>query len=279
MDNWRIIADSSCDLNIEGFESPAVGFNTVPLKIIVGENEFVDTPSNVNDMLIALKKHKGPSSSACPSPFDFAEEFKKAKNSIAITVTSALSGTYNSALQATKMVIEEFPEKMIHVIDSRATSGTMILLANKLKELIECGLPFDEVVEQIEKYNSSLKLLFSLTTFDNLVKNGRMSRTAGVLATALGIRAVAVNSEQGTIEVLEKHRGEPRAIEAMVKLMSKFKDMTDNPVVISHCNNIDGANNLKKVIESTYKVKEISIVECKCLTSFYAGDRGLLLAF
>ena len=61
MDNWRIIADSSCDYDIKNFESSAVEFNTVPLKIIVGEDEFIDTPDNVSDMLAALKKHKGPS--------------------------------------------------------------------------------------------------------------------------------------------------------------------------------------------------------------------------
>ncbi len=107
-----------------------------------------------------------------------------------MTITSGLSGTYNSAVQAMKMVLEEFPDRMIHVVDSRSAAGTMVLLIKKLKSLIEEGLSFEEVVRQIEDYRDSMKILFSLSTFDTLVKNGRMSRSAGLLATALGIRAM-----------------------------------------------------------------------------------------
>ena len=153
--------------------------------------------------------------------------------------------------------------------------------AKIVKQLIEQGIPFEEIVSQIEGYRDSMKIIFSLASFDNLVKNGRMSRAAGVLASALNIRAVATNTAEGVIEVIEKARGEKRAIERMVALMGRYKDMAGKPVVITHCNNPGAVETMCELIKLTYGTpdSDITVLECACLTSFYAGDQGLLLSF
>ena len=282
MQNWQLVSDSSCDLDPAYFNTGDIGFATVPLKILVGNQEFVDLPeTDVNTMLYAMKHYDGATSSSCPSPQAFAEQFYKAAQSIAVTITSGLSGTYNSAVQAMQMVLDEHPEKQIHVIDSRSTAGSMVLILRQLKKLVEQGIPFEEIVRQIESYRDSMKILFSLASFDNLVKNGRMSKAAGVLASALNIRPIATNTAEGSIEVIEKPRGEKRAIERMVSLMSKYKDMAGKPVVITHCNNQSGADALCAELKSVYGTNEsdITVLECSCLTAFYAGEKGLLLCF
>ncbi len=282
MNDWQLVSDSTCDLNPENFDTGDIPFTTVPLKIIVGDREFVDLPkTDPHEMLAAMKHFSGASSSACPSPQAFAEQFYKATHTIAVTITSGLSGSYNCALQAMKMVLDEHPEKKIHVVDSRSTAGSMVLILRQIKKLIEQGIPFEEIVHQIESYRDSMKIIFSLATFDNLVKNGRMSRAAGVLASALNIRAVATNTAEGVIEVIEKPRGEKRAVERMVALMGRYKDMTGKPVVITHCNNPGAVEKMCELIKSTYGTKDadITVLECACLTSFYAGDQGLLLCF
>ncbi|WMJ83275.1 DegV family protein [Oscillospiraceae bacterium LTW-04] len=282
MNDWQLVSDSSCDLNPDNFDTGAIPFSTVPLKILVGDQEFVDLPqTDPHEMLAAMKNFSGASSSACPSPYAFAEQFLKAAHTIAVTITSGLSGSYNCAVQAMNMVLDEHPEKKIHVVDSRSAAGSMVLILRQLKLLIEQGIPFEEIVRQIESYRDSMKILFSLATFDNLVKNGRMSRAAGVLASALNIRAVATNTAEGVIEVIEKPRGEKRAIERMVALMGRYKDMTGKPVVITHCNNPNAVKTMCDLIKSTYGTKDsdITVLECACLTSFYAGDKALLLSF
>lgn len=280
MEKWRLVADSSCDLNPESLADQTAGFSTVPLKIIVGDAEYVDIPStDVGEMLNRMKAHKGASSSACPSPDAFVQEFSKAINTIVVTITSGLSGTYNCAMQAREMMLEEHPDRNIHVIDSRSTAGSMVLLLRRIKELISQGTDFPEIVRQAEHYRDQMRILFSLASFDNLVKTGRMSRAAGVLASALNIRAVATNTPEGTIEVLEKPRGEKRAIERMVDIMGDIKDMAGKPVVITHCHNPEGAGAMKKAIEAAYAGVEVVIMETRCLTSFYAGQAGLLLSF
>ncbi|MFV0496921.1 MAG: DegV family protein [Candidatus Fimivivens sp.] len=282
MNDWQLVSDSGCDLNPDNFDTGAIPFSTVPLKILVGEQEFVDLPqTDPHEMLAAMKNFTGASSSSCPSPHAFSEQFLKAAHTIAVTITSGLSGSYNSAVQAMNMVLEEHPEKKIHVVDSRAAAGSMVLIVRQLQSLIEKGLPFEEIVRQIESYRDATALLFSLATFDNLVKNGRMSRAAAVLASALNIRAVATRTAEGIIKIVEKPRGEKRAIERMVALMGHYKDMTGKPVVITHCRNPNAAKTMCDLIKSTYGTKDsdITVLECACLTAFYAGDKGLLLSF
>jgi DegV family protein with EDD domain len=280
MENWRLVADSSCDLAPDMFEGPEAGFATVPLRILIGDLEFVDLPStDPIQMLEAMRHSRGPSSSSCPSPEAFAEEFRKARNCIAVTISSGLSGTYNCALQAMRMVLDDNPDHNIHVVDSRATAGVMVLLLRRLRQLIAQELSFEAVVEQIEHYRNQLRILFSLASFENLVRNGRMSRATGVLASALSIRPVATNSPQGEIVDLEKPRGEKRAIDRMVTLMGEVKDMTGRPAIITHVNNPSAAQAMRAAIEKAYAVSGVTILRSGCLTSFYADDKGLMLSF
>jgi len=282
MYKWLIAADSSCDLDKSAFDCGNIGFETVPLTIRVGEKEFVDLPgTDPNDMLAAMKAHNGPTSSACPPPEMFAEQFRKADNSFCVTITSNLSGTYNCAVQAKEMVLEESPEKKIHIIDSLSTGGTMVLLIKKLRELIEQGLEFEEIVEKIDKYRDSMVILFSLATFDTLIKNGRMNPVVGLMATALNIHPVAYNPG-GVIEVMEKPRGEKKAINRIAALMSeRFKFKPGTPIVITHCNNPNAAKTAEDVIKEKYGITDDDIIrtECACLTTYYAGDQAVLVAF
>lgn len=281
MQEWRIVADSSCDLQEKDLADETLGFSTVPLTIHVGDTSYTDVPTtDCLKMLTHMKEYKHGSSSSCPSPDDFAREILKAANCIVVTITSGLSGTYNSALTAAKMIKEEHPLHNIHVIDSLATSGTMVLILRYVRKLIKQGLAFDEIVGRAESYRDSLRILFSLASFDNLIKTGRMPRVAGLLATALNIRAVATATPQGVIQVLEKPRGQKAAIERMIKRMIQIKDMSGKPVVISHCNNPDGALAVKdELLKACLEVGEISILENRCLNSFYAGDQALLMSF
>ncbi|MBW7572988.1 DegV family protein [Caproiciproducens faecalis] len=277
---WSIVSDSSCDLPSDSFQDCGVHFATVPLKLRVGSTEYVDDDSlNVNVMLAQMKNYKGPSSSACPSPEEWADEFRKSDCTIAVTMTSALSGTYNSALVAKDMVTEEFPWKKIYVIDSRSTAGGLVLILRKTLELIQSGLDFDEIAQQAEAYSRSLFLLFALGSYDNLIKSGRMSRVAGILATSLGIRAVASNTPEGEIKVLHKPRGEERAIQQIVETMSKLKNMAGQPVVISHCNNPKGAQRLKELISHVCLTTKITILQTRGLTSYYTESGGFLVGF
>lgn len=276
---WKIIADSSCDM-VEGMKcTQDTTFATVPLKIRIGDKEFIDDASlDVAAMMEEMAAFKGPSSSACPSPDEWAEQFRSVDCSIAITISGGLSGSYNCAMAAKDMVLEENPEKKIHVVDSLATSGTMMLLARKVNELIAKGLNFSQVVEAIESYRKETHILFCLASFDNLVKNGRMNRVVGTLASALNIRAIG-RSNKGKIELIHKARGQARALAFMVEEMMRCKDLEGEPVVITHCGNLAAAEALQKLIEASVKGAEVVVMATRGLTSYYAEQAGLIVGY
>ena len=139
--SWMIVSDSSCELRTLSNAAPGVAFSTVPLKIRVGEREFVDNAALDPDVMIeAMHNFNGASTTACPSPEEWAEKFLMADQVLAVTISSNLSGSYNSAMVARDMVLENHPEKKIHVLDSLSTGGEMTLAIWKANDLIARGL-------------------------------------------------------------------------------------------------------------------------------------------
>ena len=97
---WNIVSDSSCDLPVSEFHSDSILFHSVPLRIRVGEQEFVDDDAlEVPEMLAAMAAEKSASSSSCPSPADFARAFEAGDCTVCFTISSQLSGTYHRHLQ------------------------------------------------------------------------------------------------------------------------------------------------------------------------------------
>jgi DegV family protein with EDD domain len=279
---WNIVSDSSCDLRTSDFHSDRVLFRSVPLRIQVGSQEFVDNDGlSVPEMLRAMAAEKSASSSACPSPADFARAFEAGDCTVCFTISSNLSGTYNSAIMARDMVLEEHPEKRVCVIDSRATAGAMVLLIRRARELMEADETgdFDGICAQLRLYQAALRTCFTLENFDNLIKNGRMRPLVGTLLHSLGIHVIADATPQGTIHVADKARGEAKTFRAITALMRASKECDGAEVVISHCENLEGAMKLKQQILEDLPVKHVEIISCRGLTSFYAMEKGLIVGY
>ena len=279
---WNIVSDSSCDLRMAAFESDRVRFETVPLRIQVGEREFLDNDDLVvPDLLDAMSQEKSASSTACPSPGAFAKAFEVTDRTICFTISGNLSGTYNAAVMGREMVLEEHPEKKVCIIDSKATAGAMVLLIRKAKELMEADETgdFEDICDQLRLYQAALRTCFTLENFDNLIKNGRMRPLVGTLLHSLGIHVIADATPQGTIHVADKARGEAKTYKTITALMKSSKDCTGAEVVISHCENMAGALKLKQQILEDLPVKSVDVLSCRGLTSFYAMEKGLIIGY
>ena len=272
---YKIVVDSSSDLTKDYIKDDDVGFEVIPLSINVLDRVFVDDEDlNVNDMLNAMASTKEKSTSACPSPARFQESYKEAENVICITMTSKLSGTFNSAYLAASEMTNN-----VCVIDSKSTAGSMILLVDKAYELIKQGKDFKDIVNELNRYRDEVTLLFVLDKFDNLVKNGRMSKIAAMVATCLYIKPLYMASE-GEIKVHEKPRTRRKSMERLVdNIANMSKKEKDRTCYISHCDCEEDALNLKKMIEEKYNFKKIVIRKMRGLTSFYALNNGLLVGF
>ena len=279
---YNIVCDSSCDLKPEVLQPGRIQLEVVPMRISVGEHEFLDNADlNIPMLLNEMEAEKTASGTACPSPAAFAKYFEAADFSICFTVSGNLSGTYNAAVMARDMVLEEHPEKKICVIDSKSTAGDMVLLVRRAQALLQAEdePDFDTVCDQLRTYQASLRTIFTLECYDNLIKNGRMRPLVGNLLHTLGIHIIADATPQGTIHVAGKARGELKTYQFIVELMRQSKDCTGAEVVLSHCENLSGALRLKELIMKELPVKDVTVLSCRGLTTFYAMQKGLILGY
>ena len=132
---------------------------------------------------------------------------------------------------------------------------------------------------ELRLYQAALRTCFTLENFDNLIKNGRMRPIVGTLLRSLGIHIIADATAEGTIHVADKARGVGKTYRAITALMKASKDCTDAEVVISHCENLEGAMALKRQILADLPVKQVDLLSCRGLTSFYAMEKGLIVGY
>lgn len=286
---WALIADSSC--NLRGYEpvAPHCQFALAPLKIEVAGDEFIDDESlDVEALNARVAAEKSASGSACPSAGEWAELFELADNVIAITISSNLSGSFEAAQMGRTIVMDAYARehqgridgKNIYVLDSKAAGGKLEVLVHLIDRYLTSNpdASFDEVVAYVERIASRSQVLFSLSSYDNLVKNGRMPKLVGALASGLSIRMLGTASAQGTIKVVAPTRGDKKTYRKIVEVM-QGDGYQGGLVYIDHVNNAAGAQALSEAIHAAWPMAQIVQVPCGGLCSYYAEDTGLIIGY
>jgi DegV family protein with EDD domain len=272
----RIIVDSCTDVN----EYVKDMFDTVPLTILVDDEEIVDDHLDTYFLLDKIKKSKFSLKTACPSPGEYYDAIKKYKNSFIVTLSSKLSGSYNSALAACKMAAENLPDSFAHVFDSKSASVAQSMISIKIHDLINQNLPNEEIVSLTNHYIEKLKTLFILESYEHLAKAGRLSKIKASFATFMHICPIMGASQVGEIEVIDKVRGKKKAFDRLVQLIGEHEVDFENTILgITHVNAIEKAENLKNDILSHYPFKDVMIFEARGISTVYADDGGIVIAF
>lgn len=271
---FRIVSDSSSNVK----ELPGADFKSVPLKIITSAAEYVDDENlDVEKMVNEVKSTKGKSGTSCPNVNEWLEAFEGADGVFAITITSRLSGSYASAVQAAEEYENNNPGAKVYVIDSTSTGGEMRLIMEFLQERISEGKTFEEIKEAVDKYMENTHLLFCLESLTNLARNGRVNPAVAKIAGVLGIRVVGA-ATNGVLDPLHKVRGEAKAVDAIYKEM-KLRGFKGGKVAISHCFNPGAANLLKEKALADFPEAKVFIEPTGALCSFYAERGGLIIGF
>lgn len=273
--NYKIVADSSIDI----LEMSVPAFQSVPLKIITSQKEYVDDASlDVGGMVADLLLYKGKSSTACPGVGDWLGAFDDATYVFCITISGNLSGSYNAAMLAKHDYEEQFPGRRVYVVDSLSTGPEMRLIAEKIAELAEKDTDFDEICKQIEQYQKRTHLLFMLESLKNLANNGRVNAAVAKVIGLLGIRMVGKASDVGTLQPLDKCRGEQNALKAIIKHLTEL-GYNGGKLCIAHCLNEAAALQLKAQLLKQFLHAKIEIYKTGGLCSFYAEKGGMLIGF
>ena len=271
----KIIADSSANITALAGAS----YQSVPMTIRAGERDFVDDETlDPHELLDYLASYSGKSGTACPSLDCWLRAFEGADEIFVLTITSRLSGTCASAMAARDVYLQSHPDTKIHVFDTLSTGPEMQLLAEKLAELHAKGLPFDVVCEKGREYLATTHLFFRLKSLHNLAQNGRVSKIAAGAIGILGIQILATASSEGTIQPVEKCRGEKKTREAMVQhiLDAGYRG---GKVRIHHAENPEAAGALAASLRERFPEADIEILPCAGLCSYYAERGGVIVGF
>lgn len=272
---YKIVADSAADIPV----LTGVPFESVPLKIVTDIKEYVDDSSlNVTEMVSDLLKYKGKSGTACPGPGEWVASFDDAEHVFCVTITSNLSGSYNAACVAKDQYEAAHPGRKVFIVDSLSAGAEMYMIVEKLEELILAGYDFDAICTEITAYTENVHLVFSLESLQNLANNGRVNPAVAKIAGVLGIRQVGIASDVGTLQPLDKSRGEKKALADIIKNMKKL-GYAGGKVLIHHCLNEGAAGQLKEQLLQLYANANIRIGKTTGLCSFYAEKGGLMIGF
>lgn len=276
---YSIVVDSSCDMYIDDNYTNDTFMTRVPLKLRVGEKEYIDDYDlDIVSFMKEMSECSEVTGTAAPSPQEWYNAFEQADEVFAITITSALSGTYSSAVVAKNMMLEKFPDKKIHIIDSKAAGSGLTMIVRKLQEFIKQQMDFEEIVANITEYCKKIKVFFILESMDNLVKSGRVSAIAGKLAGILGIKILGQASSEGTIELLRKTRGKDVIYRKTVDDML-VNGYQGGKVIISHCFNEERVKFFLDIIKESFPDVEAEVMPTSGLCSYYAENKGLIISF
>jgi len=276
--NYKVVVDSCGELTEEMKKDER--FVSVPLILEVeGESIIDDTTFDQAGFLKKVAASPNCPKSACPSPELYRKEFDcDVPHVYAVTLSSELSGSYNSAILARNMILEKQPDKKIHVFNSCSASVGQTLIAVKLAECEEEGLSFEEIVQKVEAYIESQNTFFVLENLDTLRKNGRLSFVKAFVASALKIKPVMGATNEGIIYQINQARGINKALIKMVDcVVEKTVDSKNRTLAISHCNCFERAKQVKDAILEKMPVKDVILLDTAGVSTMYANDGGIII--
>lgn len=277
--DYRIIIDSCGELPEKLKKDER--FQSIPFTMTVDGVDIIDDETfDQADFLKRVAEYPESPKSACPSPDHFLKACEKvdAEHIYIVTISSNLSGSFNSAMLAMNMYLDEHSGKKVHVFDSCSASIGETLIAMKLVECEEAGLPFEDIIPIVDQYIESQQTYFVLENLDTLRKNGRLTGVKALVATALKIKPIMGSTQEGTIIQMGQARGINKALVKMTEMIKeKVGDQKNLVLAISHCNCPKRAEMIKQELEKELDLKEIVILETAGLSSMYANDGGIII--
>lgn len=270
----RIVVDSCCDVTRELAEK--YNIVSVPLTITLGDNHMLDDESlDINVFMRQMHACTGKVGSAAPSPALFEEAFKKAGEGYAVTLSSNLSGSHQSALIGAQMAGTD-----VHVFDSKSASAGEVLIAVIIGEMLRAGHKKPSIILTIDSFIKQMKTYFVIEDTDNLAKNGRLHKITAKLISILNIKPIMGSDGDGNIAFFSYARSEKQIVDKMANTVGESGRATDDAyMVIAHCNNLPLAEKLKDAVLRCYRFRDILIVPTRGISSLYANDKGIIMAF
>ena len=270
MEKIKIVTDSTSDLPEEIIKKYDI--EVLPLLINFGEETYKDIVDiKLHELLIKMEQSDEFPGTAQVSPQRFLECYKsyieKGYQIVSIHISSKMSGTYQSACVAKEMLETDD----IIVIDSLNVTSGLGLLVLKAAKLKEAGFGVREIESEIKELIPHIKSVLAFESLDNLVKGGRLSKTAGIIGNILGIKPILA-VENGEIGVVDKVRGSKKSIRFILDYIDKKGIKSGETSILLHVENKDILDALREALKLMGK----DFLECQvgCVVGIHSGPRA-----
>ena len=274
---FKIVGDSCCDLTKEELKKDY--FVSVPLTLTVGGVDVIDDENfNQKKFLKMMEECPECPKSSCPSPEAFMEAFEGAENVYVVTLSSKLSGSYNSAVLAEQIYKEEHSDVNIHVFDSKSAAAGEHLICGKLEECLLKGMDFDEVVSTVEEYIKGQRTIFVLENLEVMRKNGRLTKLKSVVANVLNIKPV-LHEVDGEIHQIDQARGMNKALNKLLWQIEKSDYDKNRRVEITQCDSYERCMNVRKILIEKFGFKDVVILDAGGVSTMYENSGGVVVSF
>ena len=283
MPTYKIITDSACDLPAAMLKELDVV--TTPLHVLFrGENLEDSVEDNqIKTVYAGLRAGEGASTSAV-NPDGWANVMEPALQEgfdlLVLGFSSGLSTTYQSAVIAAQELIEKYPQRRIHVVDTLcAALGQGMLVWYTCKKRDE-GLSLDELTAWVEENKLNIRHEVTVDDLMYLKRGGRVSATTAVVGTMLQIKPIITVNNEGKLINIAKTRGRKAAMETLVKKLNELGKGYDNHTVfITHGDCLEEAEQLKALVLQKTDSKEVLIGNLGAVIGSHAGPGTLALFF
>lgn len=277
---YRIVVDSCCELPDQYYTDER--FIRIPLELQIGDYRIPDDDDfNQLDFIRRVAESAECARSACPPPEKFMQAYSSDVSDIyVVTLSAKLSGSYNAAVLAADLYEEEYEDEYgprnIHVFDSQSASAGESQIALKILECAEAGHTFEEIVDMVENFRDIMKTYFVIDNLDTFIKNGRVSKLKGTVASTLNIKPILTGVD-GEIEQIGQAMGMKKAINSLIDAVkTRHPDATGRKLIITHCNCPERAQKIADALEELTGESAI-IMPTRGVSTMYANDGGVVV--
>ncbi len=228
MQDYLLTCCSTCDLSAQHLKDLNIEY--VPFHFFLDGKEYNDDlgQSVPYDEFYRRMEEGADTRTSQVNVSEYVEFFtpflEVGRDILHISVSSGLSGSYNSAMNAARILKERYPERRLTVVDSLAAASGYGLLVDKAAQLRDAGLSQDELTSWLEENKLKLHHWFFSTDLKYYVKGGRISKTSGFVGTVLGICPLLNVDKEGRLMPREKVRSKKKVIRQIVKMMEQHAE-------------------------------------------------------
>lgn len=280
----KLITDSACDLDINYVKDNNI--EVVPLEVHF-RGKFIK--DDLGQSLSFEEFCRGMREGETPSTTQvnigtFIEVFDKyikdGYEILYLGLASSLSGTYNSAVQAKKLIKEENKDAKIHLIDTRSASVGEGLLVYKANEMIKENKKIEDIIKYVEETKLKVNHWITVDDLNHLKRGGRISVASATIGSILNVKPIMILDNEGKIKAVDKIKGRKKVLKYLAnKYIEKAVDKENQSVFISHVDSKEDAEYIKNIIITESKAKEVFINNIGSVIGSHGGPGALAIIF